>query len=214
MAAGFRPGKNFLLRVEEVPRPAASPPSPPGREGGGSCFSSSCPKLSAVRSSGRAWHHGLTYSDSDSSRGSTHTPGNPLPARCGAHGLHLPPGQTWLLVCIGSRPAAAPAASGAATACCFGCSQILPWRPPGKSKRRPASRSSNLNTGRLRLWFGNIYGDLLSALAAVQQQSGSSCAGQRPRQEETAIRTSKPSLICFHFTTSVRNIQLFSSSFL
>ena len=72
----------------------------------------------------------------------------------------------------------------------------------------------DLNTGRLRLWFGNIYGNLLSALAAIQQQTGGIRTGKHPRQEEAAIRTGKPPLICFHFTIHFRFLQLFPASFL
>lgn len=126
----------------------------------------------------------------------------------------LLPCRTLLLPDTGSRHASAPAASVAAIAYCFGYSQT-PWNNlREKTKDDQGQDRNDLNSGRLRLWFGNIYGNLLSALAAVQQQSGSPCTGQRPRQEEAAIRTGKPSLICFHFTIHISFLQLFLSSFL
>ena len=80
----------------------------------------------------------------------------------------------------------------------------------GKQKTARVKIRMDLNSGRLRLCFWDIYLDLLSAFAAVKKQAGSLATWEHPRQEEATGRTGKPSLICLDYTTTVRIFQQFS----
>jgi hypothetical protein len=71
----------------------------------------------------------------------------------------------------------------------------------GKTKDGQGQDRHDLNSGRLRLWFGYIHFHLLPAFAAVKQQSGCFSTGQDPCQEEATIGTDNPSLICANYTT-------------